>query len=66
MIDLQSQVAFQEDMLQELNIVVTRQQTQIDELKRECALLSQKLTELAARVPDDAVIGAEDERPPHY
>lgn len=66
MIDLQSQVAFQEDMLQELNIVVARQQTQIDDLQRECELLAEKLTDLAARGPDDSVNGAEEERPPHY
>jgi SlyX protein len=66
MIDLQSQVAFQEDMLQELNSVVTRQQTQIDDLKRECALLAEKLADLAVRVPDDSATGAEEERPPHY
>lgn len=66
MIDLQSQVAFQEDMLQELNVVVARQQTQIDNLQRECALLAEKLTDLAARAPDDSIIGADEERPPHY
>ena len=66
MIDLQSQVAFQEDMLQELNNVVARQQAQLDDLQRECALLAEKLADLAARAPDDSVNGAEEERPPHY
>lgn len=66
LIELQSQVAFQEDLLQELNAVVAQQQNRIDALQRDLQFLADRLAELSARVPDGAVTGAEDERPPHY
>jgi len=66
LIELQSQFAFQEDLLQELNTVVTRQQAQIEALQRELQLYAEKLAELNARVPDLPVPGPDEERPPHY
>ncbi|TFH71459.1 SlyX family protein [Gammaproteobacteria bacterium LSUCC0112] len=66
-IDLQSRFAFQEDNIQFLNDIVTRQQRQIDVLERELELHREKLTELiqsaAERTPTAAAV---DERPPHY
>lgn len=67
MIELQTQFAFQEDLLRELNDVVVRQQTQIDALERELSLhrnkLSHVLENLSAKELSDSL---EDERPPHY
>jgi|TARA_B100002003_G_scaffold243129_1_gene267127 SlyX protein len=34
LVELQTKLSFQEDLLQQLNTVVTRQQNQIDELRR--------------------------------
>jgi SlyX protein len=60
LIDLQSQVAFQEDTLQSLNEVVTRQQRQIENLHE--VLKSQKSQLEAMASEGDEV----EERPPHY
>lgn len=66
-IDLQTQSAFQEDMLHALNEVVSTQQQDILQLK---AQLKKVLDELKT-VMDDADYGdnsrlLENERPPHY
>lgn len=66
-IDLQTQSAFQEDMLHALNEVVSTQQQDILQLK---AQLKKVLDELKT-VIDDADYGdnsrlLENERPPHY
>lgn len=67
MVDLQTRFAFQEDNLQALNDVITRQQRQIDVLERAVELHREKLTDLmqaaAGRAP---VLSAADDRPPHY
>jgi SlyX protein len=66
LIELQSQFAFQEDMLQELNLLVVKQQGQIDALQRELKLHADKLRELSARLPDTGLPAPGEERPPHY
>lgn len=67
LVDLQTRFAFQEDNLQELNDIVTRQQRQLDALERELQLHREKLTDmmqaLADRSPGASPV---DERPPHY
>ena len=61
-VDLQSQLAFQEDTLHALNDVVTRQQQQIENLHELCNAQKNQLVSLS-----DEIAGAEpDERPPHY
>lgn len=61
--ELETQLAFQEDALQTLNEIVTRQQQQIDQLEREVQLLVMQLRELS-----DAMSRPESEEapPPHY
>tara|TARA_R100001377_G_scaffold81028_4_gene60300 strand:+ start:438 stop:668 length:231 start_codon:yes stop_codon:yes gene_type:complete len=67
LIELQTQFAFQEDLLQALNEVVTMQQTQIDALQRELSLHRDKLTHVLENLPAAGEGGSnEDERPPHY
>lgn len=60
--DLEIKASFQEDLLDELNQTVVRQQQQIDQLIREIAHLRQSST--------DGGVGASrnlrDELPPHY
>jgi SlyX protein len=66
-VDLQTRFAFQEDNLQELNDIITRQQRQIDILERELELHREKLTDLLQATADRApALSAADERPPHY
>jgi SlyX protein len=62
LVELQTQLAFQEDALQALDDVVTRQQQSIDRLLQLHERLEQQLTELAGT----AEPAAADERPPHY
>jgi SlyX protein len=67
LVDLQTRFAFQEDNLQALNDIVTRQQNQIDELERELQLHREKLSELMQAAADRGSDSAPaDERPPHY
>jgi len=63
LIELQTQLAFQEQTIAELNSAVTNQQQQIDLLRREIVLLKEKFGALEEKVE----VGPEqDERPPHY
>lgn len=65
--ELQSQFAFQEDLLNALNAVVVRQQAQIDTLERELLLHRERLLHILENLPEKAQgITAADERPPHY
>ena len=63
LLELQTQISYQEDTVQQLNDVVTRQQADIDLLQREVDLLRGKLMELIASVRE---AGLEDIPPPHY
>jgi len=60
LIDVQSQVAFQEDTLQSLNEVVTRQQRQIENLHE---LLKSQKSQLEAMANEGEEV---EDRPPHY
>jgi SlyX protein len=62
LIDLQSQLAFQEDTLQALNDVVTRQQQQIANLHELCTQQKDQLENLIGEQEGEI----EEPRPPHY
>jgi SlyX protein len=61
--ELETQLAFQEDMLQTLNDIVTRQQSQLDKLSQEVEGVLLQLQQLsdAMRAPE-----GEEAPPPHY
>lgn len=59
---LEIQVAFADDLLDELNLTVYRQQQMLDQLLREVQLLRQQVPESAGA----AARNAHDELPPHY
>lgn len=61
--ELETQLVFQEDMLQTLNEIVTRQQLQIDKLNNAVEALVAQLEQLsdAMRRPE-----SEEAPPPHY
>ena len=63
LLELQMQMSFQEDTIQQLNDVVTRQQADINLLRREVDLLKGKLVELMGSVQEP---GADEAPPPHY
>ncbi|MBY4594690.1 SlyX family protein [Ottowia caeni] len=59
---LEIKASYSEDLLDQLNLTIYRQQQQIDRLMRE-------VDELRRRVPEggsDALTSARDEIPPHY
>ncbi|HEB28888.1 MAG TPA: SlyX family protein [Porticoccus sp.] len=61
-IDLQSQLAFQEDTIQALNEVVTRQQQQINNLDELCRNQKSQMELMNSEMGKEAL----DEKPPHY
>jgi len=61
--DLEIKLAFQEDLLDSLNQVVTEQQKMIDLLQGQVRLLYQQLRSLQ---PSDIALATEDTPPPHY
>lgn len=62
LIELEIKASFTEDLLDQLDQVIVRQQKQIDLLMREVARLGQPAAANAASAPR----GARDELPPHY
>ncbi len=61
--ELETRVTFQDQTIQELNEVVTRQQAQIDRLVREVEALKLHLASLA---PSPVIPAEEEKPPPHY
>ena len=61
--ELETRVAFQEQTIQELNEVVTRQQAEIDRLAQGYETLKLQLLELAPSLVADS---GEETPPPHY
>ena len=62
-IDLQTRLSFQEGNLEEINLTVVRQQSEIELMKREIL----NLKELVEDIRDaQAHVGAAVELPPHY
>jgi SlyX protein len=60
--DLEVRFAYQDQLLHELNEVVTRQQAAISALERRCDLLVERIRAMG----DTAADAPGDERPPHY
>jgi SlyX protein len=59
--DLEVKASFAEDLLEQLNQTVYRQQQQIEQLARELAELRQRIPDEQRNLPD-----AGSELPPHY
>ena len=57
--ELEIKASFADDLLEQLNDLVARQQQQIDALQRELIALRQQMR-------DGPAAGPADERPPHY
>ena len=63
--ELETQLAFQEDALEQFNAIVTRQQGQIDELAAQVKFLREQLIEVAEGFQGEQSDPAQ-EKPPHY
>jgi SlyX protein len=62
-IELEIKAAYQEDLLQELNKIVTKQQQQIDRLEATCEILNERIKSLSLERTSAENV---DEVPPHY
>jgi SlyX protein len=62
-IDLESRLAHQDQLLNDLNDVVTQQQTKIMQLEELCKALIQRVRAVGEGPADG---DGSDERPPHY
>jgi SlyX protein len=62
-IDLESRLAHQDQMLSELNDVVTEQQARLMQLEELCRRLADRVRSMGEGV---AAADPADERPPHY
>ncbi len=65
LIELQTRIAFQEDTINQLNQVITKQGADILQLKHQMRLLAKRLDDVAlGQVGEGDEIA--NERPPHY
>jgi SlyX protein len=62
LVELQTQLAFQEDTLQALDAVVTRQQQQLDRLSELTGHLQRQFADLLGELEQQSP----QQRPPHY
>ena len=60
--DLEIKASYAENLLDQLNLVIYRQQQQIDDLARELRHLRQQVPEGGGAAP----LNLRDELPPHY
>ncbi|MEY1660755.1 SlyX family protein [Isoalcanivorax beigongshangi] len=65
LIDLETRIAYQDDLLETLNDIVASQQQQLDQLHKICHGLLEHLHELSAAVAKGP-LAVEHEIPPHY
>jgi len=63
LIDIETKLAYQEDLLQELNQIVISMQQQIDKLELRNQMLRDNLKQIEASLPSDS---NPNEQPPHY
>lgn len=63
--ELEIKVAYQEDLLTELNKIVCHQQLQLDRLTTTCTLLAEQIKNVSME-KSHTPLSAQDEIPPHY
>ena len=63
LIYIETKLAYQEDLLQELNQIVISMQQQIDKLELRNQMLRDNLKQIEASLPSDS---NPNEQPPHY
>lgn len=63
LVNIETKITFQEDLIEELNKTVYQQQQKLDRLEAICASLAKELRSLAEAGNDGK---SANERPPHY
>ncbi len=63
LIDIESKLAHQDQLMLELNEVVTEQQAKIMQLEQLCSSLVERVRAMDESNPGDS---PQDDRPPHY
>ncbi len=63
LIEIESKLAHQDQLMLELNDVVTEQQAKIMQLEQVCSSLVERVRAIGESAPGD---GPPDDRPPHY
>ena len=61
--EMETRLAFQDDTIEALNEVVSRQEMMLEKLQRSLELVAGRQADLAASMPGDA---EDDQPPPHY
>ena len=61
--EIESQVAFQDGIIESLNSTVAKQDRELLELKHQLSRLSERIKEIGDASPGEA---PQDETPPHY
>ncbi len=61
-VELETKMAFQEDMIHALNLTVAEQQRKLVELERDVKEMQTQLRAIATNLPNSII----DEPPPHY
>jgi len=61
---IETKIAYQEDLIEELNKTVYQQQQKLEQLQATCDSLAQHIASLYESVNDGSK--PENERPPHY
>lgn len=62
-VDMETRIAFQEDLIEELNKIVYQQQQKLDQLEATCTALARQVRSLADSLHEGKPAS---ERPPHY
>ena len=63
LVEIESKLAHQDELMDQLNEVVTEQQAKIMQLEELCNALIDKIRTIGELIPGDA---PQDDRPPHY
>jgi len=63
LVDIEVKLAHQEQLLTDLDDIVTQQQAKIMRLEELCGSLIDRVRSIGEAMPGD---GTQDERPPHY
>ncbi len=64
LVNIETKIAFQEDLIEELNKTIYQQQTRLERLEATCEALARHIASLAGAVSEGKSGGSE--RPPHY
>lgn len=65
LVDLETRYSYQEDLLQQLNDIVTKQDGKIELLEKQIRLMAERLRDLQSESPQSPA-STDHEIPPHY